>query len=189
VITSEKRTTVTLAQLGPLKSRAVRNSRDIANQLQGAFFFDSLSEPLKLDKERYALPNGGYDLARAAQDALAGSKVPRPLIVLSSLPLSAKEDGEDPEGLLFSSPLPDDDPKVVIVSTHVWENVLTGSRDLESYLLFFLAGSALRFCTALAYHQKTRGCFFDTCNKVEDIDKAFKARALCENCEGLLEKN
>jgi hypothetical protein len=187
MITSEKRTTVTLAQLGPLKSRAVRNSRDIANQLQGAFLFDSLIEPLVFDKESYALPNRGYDLVRAARDILAGSRVPRPLIVLSSLPLSAPEEGEDSESFLFSSPL-SDDPNVVIVSTHVWEKVLPGQRDLEPYLLFTLGGLALRFCSALAYHQKTRGCFFDTCHQVADIDEAFKVHALCEDCEGQLEK-
>lgn len=178
---------ITLAQLGKLEAGGARNARNIANDHQGAFRFEWHPEPLTFKEEEYRFPNGALDLCRAAKDILAVKDLPRPLILLTSLPLSTREYAQDKDGLLFSASDFPDDSGIMVVSTHLWEQVSTQKKRLQPYFIFMLAGLALQFSAKLAYHEETRGCFFDSCETAEEILKAFEVANLCEDCERSLE--
>lgn len=182
---SGESTVVNLAPLGTLQVGEVRNARSIANQLQTSFQYEWFPKPLKLDPDFPALPNGGFDLEQAAETLLADVPLPRPLILLTSLPLSAPEHAADPEGLLFSTGS-FGDSDLVVVSTYLWEK-LPGRKSLQSYLLLMMAGYALQLCSKLAFYQEALGCFFDSCDAAPDILKVFEGYGLCENCELQLE--
>jgi hypothetical protein len=187
MLTSDSRVLVTVAQLGELKAGDARNACNLANQLQNAFQFDWLGKALKFEKATYALPNGGFDLSQAAADILTEKSLPHPLILLTSLPLSSPEDGEDKDGLLFCNPIAPTDSDSAVVSTHLWEKALN-QRLLQPYLMFMLGGLGLQFCSNLAYHEETSGCYFDTCQKNEDVKEAFKTiGGVCDSCEHQLE--
>jgi nucleoside 2-deoxyribosyltransferase len=185
MITSGARIQVTLAQLGALKSSEANNAREIANQVQGSF--DFLWGPeLQFDKSAYLFPNGSYDLCRAVKDLPEAKTLPRPLILLSSLPFGAPDCAEEKDGFLFSHQLSFSDPDVAIVSTHLWQT-LPGHRGLQRYFLVMFAGLALKHCSGLAFHEETRGCFLDECENASDIDQMFTSEGICDDCEAQLE--
>ncbi|HSK75551.1 MAG TPA: hypothetical protein VLQ45_03780 [Thermoanaerobaculia bacterium] len=177
---------VTLVEFGALKAGAAYNACDIANQVQGAFEFVWHPEPLRFDKEKYLLPNGGYDLCRAAKEQAGLKDLPKPLILLSSLPFSIADYAEDEDGFFFSQQVSYAEQGATIVSTNLWEK-MPGKRRLQPYFLTMLAGLALRHISKLAYHEETRGCFFDLCDQAADFDRMFTTEGICDECEGQLE--
>ncbi|HEY2289727.1 MAG TPA: hypothetical protein VGM86_03400 [Thermoanaerobaculia bacterium] len=182
--TSDARTVITVAQLGELQSSDAWNACNLANQTQSAFEYTWIPKALNVNKTKYTLPNGGFDLTCALGDLSASKKLPRPLVLLTSLPLSSPEDGNDPDGLVFCVPVPTPRHDTFIVSTYVWENVLGRKNLLQSYLIFMMAGLALQIYSRLAWHEETRGCYFDMCQKTEDFGEAFRTMSgVCAHCE------
>jgi hypothetical protein len=79
----------TVAPLGDLHSAEAYVAIVQANQVQRAFHFEFFHDSLvPVDKQRYRLPNSGYDLDAAVRQIWRKGKLPRPrpLILLTSLP-------------------------------------------------------------------------------------------------------
>jgi len=58
---------------------------------------------------------------------------------------------------------------------------------IQPYLLFQFASIALDPLADLPFHEETRGCPFDYCNDVHEIDEAFRVRRICAEHKDFLQ--
>lgn len=184
-----RRETISVVQLGQgLNSTAVDQTLLLANQIQRSFYFDRRAEVLPL-LDTYKLPNGGFDLCEAGKSLLLSKKykkLPRPLILVSAVPFGEREHGDEPGWFFIYSQEIDYDPLVSIMSTQPLE-VLPRTRTLQHYLLLMLATDILSKYADLGYHQETRGCLFDYCDELKDMENCFRVGRLCDECERQLQ--
>jgi len=179
---------ITVVRLGQgLNSAEVDNTLFLANQVQRSFHFELHNEVLPL-ADTYKLPNGGYELCEAAKSLLRSrkyNKLPRPLILLSSVPFGEYEHAQEPGWFFFYSQ-DDYDPQVSIISTQPLE-ILPKMRTLQHYLLMMLATDILSRYADLVYHQEMHGCLFDYCDELKDAENCFRVGRLCDECERQLQ--
>jgi len=184
-----QRKTVSVIQLGQgINSTVVDQTLYLANQVQRSFHFELRKEVLPLF-DTYRLLNGGFDLCEAGESLLHSRKyrkLPRPLILLSSEPFGEQEHGHEPGWFFFYSQEEDYDPQVSIISTQPLE-VLPKTRTLQHYLLVMLAMDILTKYADMGYHQETRGCLFDYCDELKDLENCFRIGRLCDECERVLQ--
>ena len=184
-----QQTAITVVRLGRgLNSTEVENTLSLANNIQRAFHFKLYKEVLPL-ADTYKLPNGSYELCGAAKSLIHSRKyknLPRPLILLSSVPFGDLEYAQEPGWFFFYSQEQDYDPQVSIISTHPLE-VLPKIRTLQHYLLMILATDILTKYADLGFHQESRGCLFDYCDELKDIENCFRVGRLCDECERQLQ--
>jgi len=174
--------TFTVIQLGNLNRAQAENSIGLGNQTQRAFRFEFSPDRLPLDSKKYKLPNGGYDLDGAIKDLIQRHKLPRPLILMTSVPYGSREEGKKADWFYFSDTGLSLDPTIDVISTYIWEEAL-GHRQLQPYVLCHLASSALVHSANLEVHNEKRGCLFDYWDEFEDIESVLKAEGLCNSCE------
>jgi hypothetical protein len=174
----------TVVQFGSLRNSAeISLAMGLANQEQRSFHFD-WGDTLALDMGRYRLPNSGYDLEEAAKDAIQSVNLPRPVILLTSLPYGDREHGSEPEYFFFSNN--EFDKGVSIISTYLWEQ-LPNQRGMHIYFLMMLATDMFSNYSGLEFHYDTRDCLFDYCDNPSDAIKCLESGKLCDNCETFLQ--
>jgi len=175
----------TVIQLGDLYRAEVENSVLLANQIQRAFHFEFHPNRFPLDSKRYKLPNSGYDLEMAVKHLIQRHDLPRPLIIMTSAPYGAREEGKKSDWFYFSDLGLSLDMTIHVISTHIWEKIL-GHQQLQPYILSSLASSVFTQSARLEVHSEKRGCLFDFCNEYEDMESILKAEGLCDDCERVL---
>ncbi|HEY0321111.1 MAG TPA: hypothetical protein VGC66_09175 [Pyrinomonadaceae bacterium] len=185
MIRTTPRLDFTLVQLGKLNRAEVINIAQLAERIQRAFGFKMHPERLPLNTSKYKLPNKSINLEAAAADLLQNSQLPRPIILLTSAPFGDQDYGRVPDYYFFSLIGTKANNHVSIISTYRWEH-LPGIRRLQPYLFFEFARFALDWCADMAFHDETRGCFFDYCDDPTDFDYAFQSGPLCNSCEQYL---
>ncbi|MDD5483490.1 MAG: hypothetical protein PHP98_07555 [Kiritimatiellae bacterium] len=172
---------VSLYQIGKLDVLPeVQNSVVLANQTQQAFRFVFKNDAFPLP-ETLRLRNGGYDVESAVRSLIrrCRGRVGAPAFFITSQPYTDQASQEDPDGLFFSGLVVAEE--LGVISTHLWQK-LPGARRIQPYILFCLSSIAFDICAGISVHDETRGCPFDYCDKPSDIDKAFDASGLCQEC-------
>jgi len=179
-----ERISVKVVQLGKLQTDEVNNMLGVANLCQPTYYFDDV-EDLKVDLSPYRLPNNSYDLDAATEQHVLPKYYDRPLIVLTSEPYGAPPRGSEEDGVYFSGAL---DTNVSIISTYLWEN-FEGERRLQLYLLFMIGTILISEYAGLHFHDETRGCLFDFCEKPINIYSSLKSdNFFCPTCYNYIER-
>lgn len=176
---------ITVVQLGTMEINRVVNIFYRANEIQRAFYFDcDMIEKNRLPLEdKFKLPNGAYDLCGAVESAFnsgALKNLPRPLLIVSEVPLGDPEHPEDPDYVYSSSQETDYDPWISILST---DTEGLRNRTLESYLFMLLATHILSVYVDISFHSPPQGCPLGYCEDDEDLENCFAVGKLCDDCE------
>jgi hypothetical protein len=174
----------TVVQFGSLRNSAqLSMAMGLANQEQQSFHFD-WGETLSFDMNRYKLPNSGYDLEEAVKDVIQSVNLPKPVILLTSLPYGDREHGSEPDYFFFSDH--EYDKGISIISTYLWEQ-LPFRQGMQIYFLMMLATEVFSNYSGLEFHFDTRGCLFDYCDEPINAVKCLESGKLCHNCETYLQ--
>lgn len=176
--------TLFVAQLGSCDRAEVSNAIGLANQLQNAFLFDGLFEQA-FDLKPYALANGAYDFDGAVPRFLKRAELKAPGILVTRLPYGEREDENDPEAIYFSGLHPSD--LVCTISTYLWSSP-SAARPIQPYLLHLFGASILSLYAGLDYHQESRACVMDYCDKPTDIEAAIANGDLCSHCMQVIDR-
>jgi len=178
--------TFTVVQLGDFNMDEARNVFRLASNLQAPFRYSVSPVVFPVEPSQYELPNGGFDLDRAATDAVR-TFTPRPAILVSSLPYTTADQRslKKDDNLFFLEEELDGEPDVSIISTYLWKT-LDGKRRLQPYILLMLAIIALHKVAKLQFHLESQSCPFDYCEPPVEIDSALKAGQLCRECESMV---
>jgi hypothetical protein len=171
---------------GRANDAELSNAIGVANQVQDSFQFELHHEIIPL-KKRYKLQNGGYDLDRAASVLLRARKLPKPLILMTSLPYTDGEHCRQKDWFFFGDISLKEDPETAIISSYIWES-FAPKRDLEKYILLMLATVAIDRVAKVEFHSRTKGCPLDYCEEVAAIDQVLANPKFCRECEVDLEK-
>lgn len=195
--------TFVVAAWGSVNEAEVLNSVPTANSLQRTFSFDSHPDIVPFDETRYRFANGAVDLDRAAAD-FSRRRSSKPLlgddlILVTGAPYGSagappREGDPLDQGLYFHADGLGQATNISVVSTYVWERLPSridlpvlrpsGRRALQPYLMQCFAIFALNsLLPDFPVHEETRGCPFDYCHNVEDIDQFFAGGWLCDECE------
>lgn len=180
---------INVIKLGKLPVDEVNQVLFLANQIQKKFHFEYLSQELPLE-EKYKLQNGGYDLCKATKNLVFKAKykkLPRPLIVLSSEALGSSENSSDPDWFYFSSKEEDYDADITVMSIQPLK-YLAKNRRLQDYLLMMLATFIFTQYADYSFHDDTRGCIFDYCDELSEMERCFVIGSLCDECLSRLQK-
>lgn len=178
---ASERLKYTIVQLGSLEREEVDNALDLANSEQRAFDFVLHPRRFPLSAVTYRLRNGGWNLDAAVRGILKSGNLSLPLIFLTSLPYTDRDNQTKTDWLYFAE-YGLDSKAISIVSTHLWRS-LPGLRRPQPYVLFNLAAAVLSHTAGLQIHEETQGCVFDYCDEPADIDRAFEVKELCPDCE------
>ncbi|RJP59408.1 MAG: toll/interleukin-1 receptor domain-containing protein [Deltaproteobacteria bacterium] len=175
---------VRVIQLGKLPTDEVNNILGVANLCQNTFHFHEVKDD-KVDLSPYRLPNQSFDLDAATEKHVLPKYTDRPLIILSSEPYGAPPRGAEEDAVYFMGTL---DPNVSIISTHLWE-CLEGLRRLQPYLLFMIGTTLICEYAGVQFHEETKRCLFDFCEKAIDIDLSLKSDGFfCPNCQSYIDQ-
>lgn len=68
------------------------------------------------------------------------------------------------------------------------EYVETAGRTFEEGLVHMLSGELVDFFTETGYHDATRGCLMDYCERLSDVVRGLKAKRLCGPCRRAIDK-
>ena len=120
-----------------------------ANEAQSAldFRFDRRATPSRSELNRYALPNGGYDLDRWLTGRLArGMRRDGWLLLITGLPYGEPGRGTDAGGLFYFGC--DDDQHSAVISTHLWSELDSTSGALAPNVSTFHVCD-LRLCCSV----------------------------------------
>ena len=169
-----------------------------------------LNHGKKLDLSTNQFPNIGYDLGETLhiQPTNKSKEIfnnsPEGIIIISSLPWTNnglvnefKNNKRNLDQFLFYDSVELDNKKIEIISTYIWsklplnsmfERASSGLCVLEQYLLLMFASTVLDLKMTVAYHEDTRGCPFDYCNEVANIDETFRIGRICDECEKVIQK-
>lgn len=198
-----------VVQLGEGNQAEIDNAITSANMAQKSFNFVSQDDVVHFDEARYVLPNGGLDLDKAVEDLLEfkyfKELAKEELILITSKPYSDSNLSQDDEvidpldGLYFSEEKVTSGANIALISTYIWERLpprpdlptlsMYGERTVIPYIVLMLAVIALDRCVKVEFanHFEPRGCPFDYCYNVADIDMFFEEGRLCEECSKHLE--
>jgi hypothetical protein len=212
-IFSAKQTNMTVAILQEANEVEVANAVDVANAAQTSFKFNLYSKIIQFDKSAYEFTNGAIDFDNAIDDIVEQQKHVQELltskpVLITSLPYSDKKTLEEYSGKPITDELSQcyfheifEYPagNISLISTFIWDhltansaiNVRTspsGRRALQPYLLFQFASIILDPLADLPFHEETRGCPFDYCSDVQDIDEAFRVQKICKEHEDFLQR-
>jgi hypothetical protein len=208
-----KQTRLTIILLQEANSVEIANAVDVANAVQTAFKFKMHPTVVSFEKSEYQLPNGAFDFDHLMDNLVAHQGdiqelLPYRPIFITSLPYSDKKmiDEFASKSLLdelsqcyyyqiFEYP----QGNTALISTFIWDHLPpnkklnlpkspSGRRVLQPYLLFEFAAIALDPLADLPIHEETRGCPFDYCNDVREIDVSFQTRKLCAEHENYLQE-
>jgi hypothetical protein len=174
--------TFTVVQVGNLDRAELTNALGTANMVQRAFYFDLLPERILLDN-MYKLPNSSYNLDLAIENIIQNHHLSGPMIFMTSAPYGVPEQGDDPNGLYWSSDGLEYAPQTSIVSTYLWDR-LPNKPQLQSYFLLNLASAAFSVRDLIGgSHVIARGCINDYCNQPSEFLLVFdKGIGLCDEC-------
>jgi hypothetical protein len=208
---SPKQTQMTVVILQEANEVEVANTIDVANASQVSFKFTLHPDIIQFDKSVNELPNGAFDFDNVIDNLIKQQKtiqelLPHKPIFVTSLPYSDKKLVDEFRGKSLSDELSQcyfheiyEHPlgNVALISTFIWDHLPpnknidlpkspSGRRVLQPYLLFEFAAIALDPLADLPFHEETRGCPFDYCNNVREIDESFRAKRLCAEHEDFL---
>lgn len=178
------RTKYTFIQFGALSQRAkVENAVGTTQLAQSAFEFDFPSGRIDVPDD-YQLPNGGYDLDLAARRIPEVKSLPKPVILVTSLPYGDAETRNEKDSFWFGAT--DFEDGAAIISTYLVEGGIC-KIPLESYIMMMIATSIFSHLGGLEFHDETRGCLFDYCDEVQKTEVVFGGTTdLCRACERFL---
>lgn len=183
----------------------ISNAIDIANSIQTSYKFIKHSKVITFDKNKYILQNQAINFDKVIDDLVKNRKEVQELlrkkpIFLTALPFSDNDLAKEYLGNPISGELSQcyfheiyefTTGNVALISTYIWDNMETysdlnfpksqsGRRVLQPYLLSEFASIALDPHVQVPMHEEIRGCPFDYCNKVNDIDEMFRVKKLCD---------
>lgn len=183
----------------------IENAIDVANKTQESFRFEFQNKIIELNTKKYLLPNGGYDIDNAIDYMVNELKFFNSLfnknpILITSLPYSDKNLVEEYKDKILIDELSQcyfyninnyDKGNLALISTYIWDNLpenpdikipmsTSGRRVLQPFLLFVFSMIVLDTFGDLPFHEETKGCPFDYCNNVYEIDKAFETKSICQ---------
>ncbi len=212
-IFSAKQTQMTAAILQEANEVEIANTVDIANATQTSFRFTLHPKVIQFDKSAYKLPNGAIDFDNVVDDLVEENKhiqeiLPHKPVFITSLPYSDGQLLDEYRGKSLSNELSQcyfheiyEYPlgNAALISTFIWDHLPqnnnmdlpkspSGRRALQPYLLFQFASIVLDPLAELPFHEETRGCPFDYCNDVREIDEAFRVKRLCTEHEEFLKQ-
>lgn len=172
-----------VAKIGAVRMGEVENILEVANTTQRAYRFVAYPRKIDIDIEPYKLPNGAFDLDKAAAQIRRELSLSTPFIFLTGLPYGCDDTKDDPEYTYFIGHEEMGEGSITIISTYNWEHVLR-KEDLQPYMLLMLACEAFRDAVDLPYHLETRGCIFDYDLHPGHITRVLrKSNPLCIECE------
>lgn len=211
---SERRLVFTVAQLGDVNKAELDNTVALATAIQPCFRFRRSSATIAIDKTRYRLMNGALDLDRAVRDFM-GEKggqdtLPRGNLILvtaepySDETLATEFQGRRLEDELSQCYFYDEGlaglERAAIASTFIWDRLPprpdlhailaptpSGRRALQPYLLYTFGVVALNRLIDMGHHEEIRGCPFDYCSNVREIDHFWATGLLCREHDQHLE--
>ena len=189
------------------------NTIDEINSIQNSFRFSLHPDIIEINEGLHRLPNGALDLKKVTKylverNSVVRKNLPRNIVFISSRPFSDMNLVKEFQGkslekelnqCLFYDSFQFKHSWQALVSTFIWERLPikkdvvlpcspSGRRALQPYLLFMLGTLALDQLVYMPFHEETRGCPFDYCNKVSDIDESFRVKEICEEHEEYLKK-
>lgn len=194
----------------------LKNAIDVANATQPSFHFDMDQNSIQIDTTKYELTNKAFDLNQAIDDYVdnlvkqeknAKEFFSNNPIFVTSLPFSDEDLVDDFQGKSLQEELSQcyfydlykyPQGNIALISTYIWDHLPqnkfinlptspSGRRVSEPYLLFEFASIVLDPLGDLAFHETTRGCPFDYCNNVYDIDEAFRVQKICKEHKDFLQ--
>src|SRR5271157_1214463 len=206
-VTSDQMT-ITLAVLQDCNMGELENAIDIANQSQDAFKFVLYPDIIHFKEDKYKFASGSFNLMKATHDLVQKRPSLRKLlsqnlVFITSYPDSdqyyfneykGKSLSDELSQCLFYELEPYSFGQIRLVSTYIWDHLPptditsipispSGRRALQPYLLLMFASVALDQLIEIPYHEETRGCPFDYCNNVREIDRSFQVKSLCDDCD------
>ncbi len=183
----------------------IENAIDVANKTQESFKFEFYNKIIEINTEKYSLPNGGYDFDKTIDDMVNELKIFDSLIqknpiLITSLPYSDLDLVEEYKEKSLIDELSQcyfyninkyTKGNLALISTYIWDNLpenpeikipvsAVGRRVLQPFLLFEFSMVVLDPLGDLPFHEETKGCPFDYCNNVYEIDKAFVSKSICQ---------
>lgn len=162
-----------------------------ANTYQKAVFFNFLTTFRLPSVDEFRLPNGGYDLSKAAEKFYKTKKIKNiktPIILLTDLPFGETERGTEPGYFFFQSREDElEGISITIISTQPRE-ALPQSRSYDEYLLLMLSNYIFHSIIRIEIHDELIGCLLDFCDELSDLEKAFSNCSLCLDCEQEIQK-
>lgn len=196
--------TFTVAPLGHVNIPETENAVILANVMQGAFRFMFHSDVVFIKEDKYKLKNGALDLDKVVRALLKRQRFRRlasgRLILVTSKPYADPSDECADQDLIDQCYFYDDGlsfaKNISIVSTYIWDRLpnradlfitASGRRALQPYLLLMFAITVVNQLTNMLAHQETRGCPFDYCYQVQDVDRFFERGSVCDECERTLQ--
>lgn len=170
----------TLVHVGRLDRVEVGNALSLANAIQPSFRFETL-HPDVVDVSAHMLANGAVDLDGALLSFLAQRSLSRPILALSSEPYGDKFSSGANQRFFVNYSV-DGTPSVALISTELWTS-LGGTRALQPYLLYCLAGVAFCQISDVCVHADAPGCVMSYCADPAGFDQCLAAATLCADCE------
>ena len=208
-----ERITFRLIILQDCYEQEISNAIDEANSFQKSFRFVLHPNVIEFEEEKVRLPNKAFNLKNTIKDLVQNNStvnkfIAHNLVFISSLPFSdtslvkefkGKSLRKELNQCLYYDSFQYRHSWQALISTFIWEHLPikvglnlpqspSGRRALQPYLLFMFASLALDRLAYMPFHEETRGCPFDYCNKVSDIDESFKTKEICEEHEEYLKK-
>ncbi len=184
------------------------NAVDVANAAQDSYRFILDSHIIHINSSRYELENGAFDLDNAIDDLAKRRESFQKLlkqnpIFVTSLAYSDKNLVSEFRGKLLLDELSQcyfhevyeyPQGNAALISTFVWDHLPpnknvglksspSGRRALQPYLLCEFAAIILDPLGDTFIHEETRGCPFDYCSNVREIDETFRVKRLCSEHE------
>jgi TIR domain len=206
-------TQMTVVMLQVANEVELSNAIDVANASQDSYKFILHPTVIKFRTSKYRLPNGAIDFEKAINDLVSQNTSIQKLlshkpIFVTSLPFSDKNLVKEYRGkalleelsqCYFYNVINTSKDNIPLISTFIWENLVprprlnlpkspSGRRALQPFLLFEFASYVLDPLNTLFFHEETLGCPFDYCNKVQDIDEAFRERRICAEHEDFFQE-
>jgi len=191
----------------------ISNAIDEANSFQKSFQYVLHPNTIEIDENHYKLPNGALNLKKTIKDIIKNDStvnkfLSKNIVLISSLPFSdwdlvnefsGKSLIKELNQCFFFDSFVSKAGWLALISTFIWEHLPekkelklpmspSGRRALQPYLLLMFATLTLDRLVYMPFHEETRGCPFDYCNRVYDIDKTFKNRRICSDHEEYLKR-
>lgn len=212
-VLSPKQAQMTVAILEEANDVEIANTVDIANSLQESYKFTWHPTMVRFDQSAYKLPSEAFDFDHVMDDLVSQQKyvqelLPHRPILITSLPYSnknllnefgVKSISDELNQCYFYQIHEYPIGNAALISTFIWDHLPpdnniglprspSGRRALQPYLLFAFAAIILDPHGNVSIHEETRGCPFDYCNNVREIDEAFRVKTLCNEHLDIMRK-
>jgi len=172
----------TVYQLGDLNLRSdIETSLWEANDTQPLYRFVFFNKAIKVDNDKYRLPNGGFALDEIADELSRKHQIKEPAIFFTSLPLGDRASGTKRNDFWFDNYDVACPKRPLIISTYWWERKFK-KRYVKPFILMELSGFFIWSKTGIMPHEKVRKCINDLNDDIVSVIKCFEGNGFCSDC-------